>query len=182
MPPVLVTPPDGTLVPVETCRDYCFLRGENYSTTLVAAARDAAEAYLDGYAGVLGRSLQLTTWREDFAAWGTLRLSMPDVLADSVNVTALDEDGIAVPGTVELDVRQDAQGWYVEASGPAAVRVQVEYQCRAPEAVRKVAIVVVLMLVKHWYHRRDIVLEGAAVEIPFAASSLIATIRRGQIA
>ncbi len=181
MPPVLVTPPDGPLVPVETCRDYCGVTGA-HDQVILSGLRDAAEAHLDGYTGVLGRSLQLTTWREEFEAWGTLRLSMPDVLADSVDVTALDDDGIEVPGTVDLDVRQDAQGWYVEASGPAAARVQVEYQCQAPEAVRKVAVVVVMMLVKHWYDRRDIVQDGAVSEVPNSAASLIANIRRRQIA
>lgn len=181
MPPVLVTPPAGPLVPTETCRDYCGVTG-SHDQVIIASLRDAAEAQLDGYAGILGRCLLRQTWREEFKGWGDLRLTLPDVVVDQVDVTALDADGVQVPGEVEFDVKRDRCGWYVRASGPAAETVQVEYQCEAPEAVRQIATVVVMMLVKHWYDRRDIVAEGSIAEIPFAASSLIANIRRGQIA
>jgi len=182
MPPVLVTPPADPLVPWETCRDYCFLRGQHYDQMLLVGLRDAAEAYLDGYAGVLGRSLQPTTWREEFEGWGDLRLTLPDVVPDQVDVTGLDVDGVQVPGEVEFAVKRDKRGWYVRASGPAAESVQVEYVAAAPKAVLDVATVIVLLLVKHWYHRREVVGDNSNSEVPFAASALIANIRRGQIA
>lgn len=180
MPPVLVLPPDSPLVPVDTCRDYCGVTGA-HDQIVIAALRDAAEAQLGGHAGLLGRSLQATTWRDEFDMWGTLRLSLPDVNPGTVDVTGLDADGISVAAT-DVVVRQDAQGWYVEANGPHVDRVQVEYVSEAPEAVRKVATVIVMMLVKHWYDRRDIVVDGSTSEIPHSAASLIATIRRGPIA
>ena len=81
---------------------------------LITAQIKAATAYLDGYAGILGRALVTQTWRQDFAGFADrLPLPVSPVIA-IVSVSYF--DGGNVQQTLDAgvyDLFADARGAYV---------------------------------------------------------------------
>jgi len=88
--PVRTVAPAELPVTLAEAKAQCRVFHDDDDASLLALVRSAV-ARLDGRAGVLGRCLVTQTWRQDFWAWGTLRLPFPDV--QSAAVTYLDADG-----------------------------------------------------------------------------------------
>lgn len=93
---------------------------------LITAQIKAATAYLDGYAGILGRALVTQTWRQDFAGFAD-RLALPvsPVIA-IVSVSYFDGGNVMQTLDASIyDLFADARGVYLTLrpgqSWPAAL-------------------------------------------------------------
>lgn len=174
MAPELVTAPTGEVVSVADLREYLRIDGheEDY---LVQTLRDAAVAHLDGWKGILGRAILSQTWREEFTAWGDLRLSLPDV--SSATVTYADENGAWQPATGTL--RHDACGWYVETDETVSAElIRVEYDCALPSEQLPAVVMAVKMMVSHWFDNRGVM--GGTGEMPLAVDAILTPLRWGR--
>lgn len=170
-PPVLVTPPASPLVPLAELRDQCRVDHAHEDQLLLAYER-AAVAYLDGYGGILGRAILLQTWRQDFAEWGRLRLALPDVR--SVTVVWFDAAGDEHAAD-SAALGADAAGSWVDAAGPPAERVRVEFVAGMPDDQVDTVRQAVRLMVAHAYDERSDGGQSAA------AMSLIAGKRRARV-
>lgn len=171
----LVTPPDGDdIVTLADLRLHLRV-DQTTEDTLITALRDSAIAHLDGWGGVLGRAIAEQQWRQDFTAWGDLRLALPDV--SEVTVTAVDADGadLSVTGWT---LKRDDIGWYVEAQGDGSpATVSVTMTCALPEDRLPAVRAAVKLLVGHWFANREAVSADGLQEVPVAVSALIAPLR-----
>ena len=174
MAPELVTAPTVEVVSVGDLREYLRIDGseEDY---LIQTLRDAAVAHLDGWKGILGRAIMSQTWREEFTAWGDLRLSLPDV--SSATVTYQDENDAWQSATGTL--RHDDRGWYVETEEAVTTeRIRVEYDCALPSEQLPAVVIAVKMIVSHWFDNRGVM--GVAGEMPLAVDAILAPLRWGR--
>lgn len=170
---ILVTPPASTVVSLADLKAHLRVDGTD-EDLLITTLEAAAVGYLDGWRGVLGRAILSQVWRQEFDGWGDLRLAMPDVSA--VAVTYLDKDGVEQPATTAT-LRQTATGPYVEADGPASDRIFVNMTCAMSAQMRATAVMIVKLLVAHWYENRVTVAPANMAEMPVAASALVNAIR-----
>lgn len=169
---ILVTPPTVDLVSIPDLRDHLRITTPDEDGYIASLAASVV-SYLDGWGGVLGRAIMPQTWRQEFGGWGCLRLALPDVTA--VDVTYEDADGVEQPAT-SVTLRQDGAAWVVDADGPDASRVFVNMTCALPAARLPVAVMIVKLMVAHWYMNREAVGE-AMHEVPMAADALITSLR-----
>ncbi|WP_273500782.1 head-tail connector protein [Paracoccus sphaerophysae] len=134
---------------------------------------DAATAWLDGPAGILGRCLVTQTWRAEVdAISGLIRLPFPDSVVDRAVFT--DAEGGELIHELEL---QDQQPLLRPISGfarPAAITFTAGYGAPAdvPAAIRQA----MLLLVTQWYEHRQVT--GTGTALPFAVEALLAPYRR----
>lgn len=92
--PVLVTPPSGDVVDLDTARAHLRVAGSD-DDMLIAAQVAGLMAYLDGWGGILGRCLITQTWREDFSCWPGLRIPLRLKPVQSVtSINYYDSDGV----------------------------------------------------------------------------------------
>lgn len=172
----LITPPAAKVVAVaDLCQQLRVTSSDEWA--LIEALELAAVAHLDGWKGVLGRAIRPQVWKQEFDAWGYLRLAMPDVSA--ITVTALDSNGAAVTAT-RADLRVDASGPYVITEGPSVDRVFVQFTCGMQTQQIPAVQAAVRMMVAHWFNRRETAVEGQMSEIPFGADTLIHSMRWSQ--
>lgn len=156
----------------------------------------AAEARLDGWAGLLGRCMINQTWRASFSGfcWSTMALPFPDV--SSATIRYFDPDGVdseidaadfrlietATSTSIEW---RDGFGLPSRAVRSDAVRVELVAGFGAnatdvPAAIRHA----IKLLVGGWYENREESVIGvsvASLPVSLAAESLIAPYRRGGI-
>jgi uncharacterized phiE125 gp8 family phage protein len=173
----LIAPPVAQPVTVDALRRH--LRVDHTDEdAVIAALRDAAVGWLDGWSGVLGRAIMPQTWRQEFAGWGDLRLLLPDVSA--ITVTWRDAVGAMQPAPVAALV-VDAQGWLVRAEGPATDMVRVDLVAGMTPQRLPAAQALICMVVAHWFEARAAVLGGAGAEVPMGAEALIGALRWGRV-
>lgn len=154
---------------------------------LITAYIAAAVDHLDGWSGILGRALVTQSWRQDFARFGCLRLSLGPVasiteikyfdgdnaeqtLADSVYTHHSDALGTYVA------LKPD-QVWPSTYSRPDAVSVTYVAGSAAadvPPALRAA----ILLMVGNWYANREATSEAAMAELPIGAYALVSPYRR----
>ncbi|MCA2012401.1 head-tail connector protein [Cereibacter sphaeroides] len=164
MTPVLVVAPTAELVGLEDLKLHCRIDADD-EDDLIAAYAAAAQAWLDGWSGVLGRAIMPQTWSVTATAGGCLLLPMPDVQSAVVDYG---------DGDQALDVTVSDAGPVVELADPGTV----EFECGLPEAKRAVVVLIVKMLVQHWYANRGAVNNGGGTsEVPMSASALVETLR-----
>jgi uncharacterized phiE125 gp8 family phage protein len=187
MRPVLITPPSAAPVTIEAARAH--LRVDHADDdALIEGLVAAAVSHLDGWTGVLGRCLEAQTWELALDRFPAREVGLP--LGPVVSVTSIKYDGpdgterTVDPAGYVVDGRP-LEGWVIPVAGfawPAtidavnAVRVRWVAGNGCPAAVRQA----ILLLVGHWYERREAAGETAA-EIPFGVRSLIAPFRRVRI-
>jgi uncharacterized phiE125 gp8 family phage protein len=175
MNPVRITPPALPVVDLNDLKAHLRVMHSD-EDALIHSMQNAAVAHLDGYHGILGRCIMPQTWRETFTGWGDLRLALPDVT--EATVTYLDAEGDEQPAD-EAELRHDALGSYVTASGPQTDRVTVTYDCAIPESALPAVQAAVKLLVGHWYENREGVVMGSApASIPLAFDALLSPVRR----
>jgi len=171
--PTLITGPASEAVTLAELKAHLRILHAD-EDVLIQSLGTAATAYLDGWKGILGRAIMLQTWRDEFPGWGCLRLSLPDV--SGVVVSYVDAAGDSFPAA-EFEVFGDAMGAYVEASGPSAKVVYVEYTCGLPVAQLALIKVAIKMLVAHWYENRSGAAQAGLAEVPLAFSAMITPLR-----
>lgn len=152
---------------------------------------NAAESYLDGYSGILGRALINQKWVQNYDSFCD-RMNLPVGIASSIS-TVKYYDSSNVQQTLASSVYQlltDDLGSYVTLKPlqvwpqPYSREDAVEITwvagygsaaANVPAAIRAAA----LLLVGHWYENRENVVIGQTVaELPMAVNSLLAPFRR----
>ena len=169
---VLVTPPAAT--PITLCEVKAQARVEHDDEDLLLQHYvDAATAWLDGPAGILGRCLVTQTWRAEVdAISGPIRLPFPDTVIDSA--VFIDPAG----GEMEHELARQDQRLLLRPSfglgRPAAITFTAGYGAPAdvPAAIRQA----MLLLVTQWYEHRQVT--GTGTALPFAIEALLAPYRR----
>ncbi|MGB3390760.1 MAG: head-tail connector protein, partial [Pseudaminobacter sp.] len=156
---------------------------------LITAQIKAATAWLDGYAGILGRALITQTWRQDFAGFAD-RLTLPvsPVIA-VVSVSYFDAGNVQQTlDTGVYDLFADARGAYVTLrpgqSWPASFRrtdaVSVTFTAGydaaadVPEPIRQA----ILLIVQRLFDGADTEIDSA---IERTVHALIAPYRKSPI-
>lgn len=175
--PVLVTAPTLDAVSIAAARLHLRVDSREEDTQ-IADLINAAVAYLDGWGGVLGRGIMPQTWAEEFAGWGDLALSLPDVT--EFTVVGIDAAGAEVPAASSA-LAKTRGGWVVTCAGGAVAKVRVTYQVALPAPRLPAAQAIIKLLIGHWYEHREAVVTGAgAVDLPMGASAMISALRWGK--
>jgi len=181
--PYRISPPAETLLTLDEVKDYLNITHTESDVRLQSHIA-AAEAYLDGYSGIMGRCLITQVWAMKLREWPcrVLRLPFPDV--QSVSITYLDEDAVEQAYTADdfdlVQVHGRSEIWWthtaqrpavLERGMPITVEMTAGYGDRTdvPESIRLAA----LMLVAAW-DREDVVVQSRAFELPFGFTSLTA--------
>lgn len=167
---IRIVAPVGSVVDLAGLRDQCRVDGTDHDASLTAFGL-AAEAYLDGYGGILGRAILPQTWRDTFTGWGELRLTLPDVA--SVVVSYQDAAGVWITITAPT-IERDDRGWFLTATGPDTAAVRVDYVAGLASDKLPVAAVIVRLMVANWFANREAVVTGTIVaDLPMAVDALI---------
>ena len=143
---------------------------------LIQHTIDAATAWLDGPAGILGRCLVTQSWQMGLdAVTGPILLPFPDSEIDSAVFTD------AVGGELDYQLsQQDQRLLFRPLAGfgrPATITFTAGYGAPAdvPAAIRQA----MLLLIAHWYEHREAVSLGAdGTALPMAVDALLAPYRR----
>lgn len=156
---------------------------DTYITALIAAA----EAYLDGYSGVLGRALVTQTWAQsfdDFPKCAELRLPLGNVQSVS-SVSYYDENNASQTFT-DFAVVTDARGpklvldadasWPGTYDRPDAVTVTWVCGYGAASDIPEAIIHAAKLLIAQWFDHREA--GGEAGEADFAVSALLKPFRK----
>lgn len=195
--PVLVTAPTTAVVTVDEAKAHCRVDGTN-EDALIGALIAAVVSYLDGWTGILGRCLEAQTWRQDLDCFDReLRLPLSPVIS-IVSVKYDDVNGVEqTVDPANYKLLEDGAGPFVRflraytfpqtSLEPPAVRVaflagyaQAAQASTVPQAIKHA----ILLTLGHLFENRETVISGrsvAAIELPFAASALLAPFRRMQI-
>jgi uncharacterized phiE125 gp8 family phage protein len=191
----LVTPPSGSIVAMSEIYDHLRvdLTGspeEPVDATLITALRDAAEAYLDGHSGIMGRALLTQTWDLKLHYLpAVINLPLPP-LQSVTSITYVDTNGDSQ--TLAASVYQvvdngNSPSQIVEAYNqdypstrdqPHAVTVRFVAGYGAADDVPDPIKIAIKLLVSQWYDRRESVVIGKTVaELPFAVRALLGPYR-----
>ena len=169
---VLVTPPAAPPITLAEVKAQARVEHDD-EDLLLQHYVDAATAWLDGPAGILGRCLVTQTWRAEVdAISGPIRLPFPDTVIDSA--VFIDPAG----GEMEHELARQDQRLLLRPSfglgRPAAITFTAGYGAPAdvPAAIRQA----MLLLVTQWYEHRQVT--GTGTALPFAVEALLAPYRR----
>ena len=188
--PILITPPAVDLLVLSDVKAHLRVDSSD-DDALITALIAAATAYLDGYAGIMGRCLINQTWKLSQKYFGgmAVRLPFPDVSSvtvkyydasnseqtvSSANYQLLEDDGGSlvefyanVVPPVPYVFREDAVNITLVAGyGAAAANV--------PQAIRQA----MLLLVADWYDNRQTMQAGRLAQLPFSVEALLAPFKR----
>lgn len=191
----LVTAPSGSIVAMSDIYDPLRVDlldspAEPVDATLITALRDAAEAYLDGHAGIMGRALLTQTWDLKLHYLpAVITLPLPP-LQSVTSITYLDTEGASQtlaasvyqvvdngnsPSQIVEAYNQDYPSTRDQAQA-VTVRFVAGYGAAAdvPDPIK----VAIKLLVSQWYDRRESVVVGKTVaELPFAVKALLGPYR-----
>lgn len=174
---ILITPPTSPVVPLAELKLHLRVDYAD-EDQLIAQLEAAAVGYLDGWRGVLGRAILPQVWRQEFAAWGTLQLALPDV--SSVTVTYLDGSNVEQPAAVAT-LRPTCSGYEVEASGPSTSRIFVNMNCAMQASQLSTVKAAIKMIVGHWFQNREAAVAGNMSDVPMSANALLSALRWNRI-
>lgn len=156
MTPILGTAPVSTPVDLADLKAHLRVDHDDDDATL-AALMASAVAHLDGWTGVLGRAIMPQTWKQEYTAWGSFRIAMPDVTDVVVKYCTEEVHGHSGNHVYETatDVTTviDALGMLVTATGPATDHIIVEYTCAMPATLLPAAQNAVRLLVERDFDR-----------------------------
>lgn len=183
--PVRTTPPGATPVSLTEVKAHCRV-DDTDSDAVLTVLLNAAVNHLDGWTGILGRAMVTQSWRQDYGAFGRLRLPLGPV-ASITSITYYDGDNAQQTLADSVYVlRTDSLGAYVELkpdqSWPSAYSrtdaVSVTYVAGTEAADVPAALkAAILLMVSHWNENREAVSEGARMEVPMSANALIGPYR-----
>jgi len=170
-----ITAPAATPITLEEAKAQLRVDHED-EDLLIQHYIDAATAWLDGPAGILGRCLVTQSWQMDLdAVTGPILLPFPDSEIDSAVFT----DAAGSDLDYRID-RRDQRLLVQPLAGfgrPAAITFTAGYGAPAdvPAAIRQA----MLLLIGHWYEHREAVSLGASPSaLPVAVDTLLAPYRR----
>ena len=169
---VLVVPPAATPITLSEAKAQARVEHDD-EDLLIQQYIDAATAWLDGPAGILGRCLVPPTWRADLATVGpAIRLPFPDSLVDSAVFT--DAEGGELIHELALQDQRPLLRPITGLGRSAAITFTAGYGAPAevPAAIRQA----MLLLVTQWYEHRQVT--GTGTALPFAVDALLAPFRR----
>ncbi len=193
--PVRVTPPaaDKPLLTKDECKQ--FLRIDHADEdTLIESFRDGVTAYLDGYAGILGRALINQTWKVNLCRWPSCDIRLP--LSPVSSIASIKYWDAATPSVQQsvtasdYSLLEDALSPYVKFipafAAPALYdredAIEVLFvtgygadNSAVPAAIKAAAL---LMLGNLYEHREDVVIGDTAIPLPMGSKSLLAPFRR----
>lgn len=180
---IVVTPPEP-IVSLEVARAHLRVDGA-YDDAYIEALVAAATGWIDGPGGGwLGRALGRQMLELSRCSWeaGAICLPYPPI-AEIVEVRyrASPESYVTVdPSVYELTAGhilspRPGKSWPSVLTGADAIKV--EYVAGYGADVPKPVMVAILLLVGHWYARREAVSEGGVVELPFAVEALLSPFR-----
>lgn len=172
---VLVTPSAASVVTLTEAKaqarvDHCD------EDLLIQHYTDAATAWLDGPAGILGRCLVTQSWRAELARLtGPVRLRFPDSVIDNAMFT--DEIGGELPYELSGVYQHPVLIPQLGIGRPAAITFTAGYGMpeQVPAAIRQA----ILLLVAAWYDHRATPADTSAT--PIAVDALIAPFRRQRL-
>jgi uncharacterized phiE125 gp8 family phage protein len=159
--------------------------GEPVDATYITTLRNAAEAYLDGYSGIMGRALLTQTWvlKLDYFPH---RIDLPLPPLQSVSsITYLDTDGASQ--TLATSVYQVVnngnspsyiceaynQVWPTTYDQPQAVTVTFVAGWASADLVPENIALAIKLLVGEWYDNRKASSDKSFEELPFAVRALL---------
>lgn len=186
--PVRITAP--TAQPVSLAEAKAHLRVDHdHEDATISALVASATSYLDGWSGILGRALVTQTWQQDMSELpgsGVVRLPLAPVRAvESIlyrdpegNMRNLAPDAYSAPLADGLGPFIRVRERPATSRADDAVSVIFSAGYGGPEDVPPALRQAILLLIGHWYRNREAVTEGAAVELPFSVSVLVAPFRR----
>ncbi|GLS79906.1 head-tail connector protein [Paracoccus marinus] len=169
---VLVVPPAATPITLSEAKAQARVEHDD-EDLLIQQYIDAATAWLDGPAGILGRCLVTQTWRAELAAvTGPIRLPFPDTVIDRAVFT--DAEGGELIHAFELQDQRPLLRLRSGLGRPAAITFTAGYGAPAdvPAAIRQA----MLLLVTQWYEHRQVT--GTGTALPFSVEALLAPYRR----
>ncbi len=169
---VLVTPPAAPLITLAEVKAQARVEHDD-EDLLLQHYIDAATAWLDGPAGILGRCLVTQTWRAEVdAISGPLRLPFPDTVICSAVFT--DAEGGELIHELELQDQRPLLRPITGLDRSAAITFTAGYGAptEVPAAIRQA----MLLLVTQWYEHRQVT--GTGTALPFAVEALLAPYRR----
>lgn len=183
-----VTPPSGTVVSLALAKQHCRIDitdDDNYVTALLTAAERYCEQGIAGH-----RQFLTATYLQPVAGWWHHELRLPRPPLQSVSlITYVDPTGVAQtlattyynvriawrqPGTIERAPWQQWPWHQGDNPYPIAITFTCGYgiATQVPLTIQQA----ILMLVSHWYERREPVTSGnVSKEIEFTVSALLET-------
>lgn len=188
--PVRTSAPAARLISLADAKAHLRVDGTD-EDDLISSLILAAESYLDGYNGVLGRALITQTWAES-RPWFDYRIALRLTPVQSISsVTYYDSDNVSqtvssdvyrlhTSGTGPYLVEVDGQSW------PGATKsrddaVTVTYVCGYGDAASDVPAPIITaakLLVAHWFEYRGVVAQGSVSQpLRYAVDSLVAPYR-----
>lgn len=169
---VLVTPPAAQPITLTEVKEQARVSHDD-EDLLLQHYIDAATAWLDGPAGILGRCLVTQTWRAELAVvTRPVHLPFPDSVIDSAVFS--DEEGGDLAYHVVMQDQRPLLRPTTRVGRPAAITFTAGYggPTDVPAAIRQA----MLLLVTQWYEHRQVT--GAGSALPFAVEALLAPYRR----
>lgn len=159
MTPILLTGPTAHVVDLNDLKTHLRV-DHSEEDMLIEALERAAVGYLDGWRGVLGRSIMPQTWRVTVGCAGCYALPMPDVTAATMGGADLALSVVGAACTVTTEAAGD-----------------IEFTCAMPVEQLASVQVAVKLLVGHWYQNREAASDKALVGAPMAVDMLINALR-----
>lgn len=184
--PVLISAPTET--PVSLAEAKAHLRVEsNDEDGLITALVAAVTAYLDGYAGILGRAIVTQTWQQDFDILErVLRLPLPASGISSITVRSRDGT-LSTIASENYALKHDARGSLVRFKDSyslpgdlyetAAIAVTFVAGYGAAAAVPVAIKQAMLLIVAYWHLNREANTAGNSNNTPVSAEALLAPYR-----
>lgn len=185
--PKLITAPADQLFTLDELKVHCRVDFDNDDEMLNALIL-AAQSFLDGYSGVLGRCLINQTWEQTFPGFNAvLRLPFGNVSEYSINY--FDEVGDEQSLTAGTELLEDSLSSYVKflpgvsypsVSANRSDPVKIEFVSGYGDAATDIPSAILLvakMLAAHWYENREAVAYTKFEEMPWACRSLISAYR-----
>jgi len=172
-----ITPPAVRPLSLDEARDHLRVT-QNAEDALISMLIETAEAWLDGWRGVLGLALEPQTWELSLDRFPAGAFCIP--LGPVVSVTSVsyvDAEGaeqVLAPAEYEADGERvrPVGGW--PSTGPTMGAVKIRFVAGegTPENIKHV----VRLLIGHWYTNRESV--GDRLEaMPMGVNMLIDTVR-----
>lgn len=187
--PVRIAAPAAEILMIEEVRRQLLISHEEWDAELHPLI-GAATGILDGWGGKLGRCLIRQTWRQAFPCWsrsGRMRLPFPALQLGAV--TYLDGGVEATVPPEDLLLLEDPispyVAWAPDTWRPAhdrrddAIRITFDAgygdaAADVPQPIRSAA----LMLIAHWWRRREAAGEADLKTVPLGVEALLHPFRR----
>lgn len=194
---VLVTPPEAAPIDLASAKAHLRVDFES-DDALIQGLIDAATAWLDGHAGVLGRALVTQTWKARFdycfPAWRIPLPLSPVQAVDSIEYvdaqgatqTVSSSDYVVIDGPAAAVQPAFGKAWPAPRGQARAVAITFTAGYGAPDDVPGALKAAIKLLVGHFYEHREGVVgveqRDSSAELPLGVAALIRPFRARSVA